>query len=242
MDKAFIISLVNNHAATVSTRLLIESIHKTKTELEPIVLPATTPKDINEGLKSIKEIDASKLTWTYPIDETQDGIDINTGLRLTHYPTVDINRRVACTVSHMRAWQKAIDLDETIVVLEHDALFTQQFSLNHITEREDFKNGIVGINDPRGATRRAQLFHKGASSGTGLQSIPWIDEWSVPQGLAGNSAYVITPKGAKKLLHKTKEVGLWPNDALMCRQLFPWIQIIYPYYTKVQGTASTTTR
>lgn len=240
MNKAFIISLVNNHQATVSTRLLIESIRTTKSELEPIVLPATTPADINDGLRSIKEIAAAKLRWTYPVTPEQDGVDLSTGLRLTHYPTADINRRVACTVSHMRAWQKAIDLDETIVVLEHDALFTRKFSLEPLLE--DFKNGVIGLNDPRGATRKAGLFHQKVSGKMGLQPVPEIDSWDIPQGLAGNSAYVITPKGAKKLLHKTEELGLWPNDALMCRQMFPWLQVVYPYYTKVQGTASTTTR
>ena len=44
------------------------------------------------------------------------------------------------------------------------------------------------------------------------------------------------------LLEKLKEVGCWPNDALMCKQLFPnELKVIYPYYTRVQGIQSTTT-
>ena len=68
-----------------------------------------------------------------------------------------------------------------------------------------------------------------------------VDDVEVPQGLAGNSAYLITPKGAKKLLDKVREVGLWPNDAVMCKQFFPWMQVVYPYYTTIQrGLKSTT--
>ena len=77
----------------------------------------------------------------------------------------------------------------------------------------------------------------------GVQSVPYIDDKDVPQGLAGNSAYVITPKGARKLLDKVDEIGMWPNDALMNRQFFPWMQVVYPYYTEVQkGLKSTTTQ
>ena len=35
---------------------------------------------------------------------------------------------------------------------------------------------------------------------------------------------------------------MWPNDAVMCKQLFPTLQVVYPYYTTIQhGLKSTTT-
>lgn len=236
--KAFIISMINNHESTVATRMVIQSIKETKSKLEPIILPATIPDTI--GI-DIRNIGMSGIAWTYPIDQHQDGLDMKTGLRLTHYPTANHSNRVACMVSHMRAWQKAIDLDETIVVLEHDALFMRKFKPKDLTE--EWKGGIIGLNDPRGATRRSQEFHRQVVSQEGLQSVPTIDEMDVPQGLAGNSAYMISPKGAKKLLDKVREVGMWPNDALMNKQFFPWLQVVYPYYTTIQkGLKSTTTQ
>jgi len=229
--------MINNHESTVATRHVIESIKKTGTKLEPIILPATTPKTIGEG---IDQLDMNGVAWTYPLDEHQDGLDMKTGLRLTHYKTANHQNRVACMISHMRCWQKAIDLDETIVVLEHDALFIDSFLPEALTS--EWKGGIIGLNDPRGATRRSQEFHRKVSSYVGLQSVPSIDDWDVPQGLAGNSAYMISPKGAKKLIDKVKEIGMWPNDALMCKQMFPWLQVVYPYYTTIQrGLKSTTT-
>ena len=87
------------------------------------------------------------------------------------------------------------------------------------------------------------LTPKIVSSKVGLQSVPYVDDWDVPQGLAGNSAYMISPKAAKKLLNKVKEIGMWPNDALMCKQMFPWLEVVYPYYTTIQkGLTSTTTQ
>jgi len=234
--QAYIISMINNHESTVATRHVIESIKKTGTKLEPIILPATIPSTIKQDLDNMG---LSDLQYTYPRDASQDGLDMRTGLRLSHYPTNNLNNRIACMVSHMRCWQKAIDLDETIVVLEHDAYFIDTLCPEDLTS--EWKGGIIGLNDPKGATRRSQEYHKIASSYVGLQSVPTIDDWDVPQGLAGNSAYMISPKGAKKLISKTIEIGMWPNDALMCRQMFPWLQIVYPYYTKTQGLKSTTT-
>ena len=69
---------------------------------------------------------------------------------------------------------------------------------------------------------------------------PRIDEIYVPQGLAGNSAYFMKPSGAKKMIDLTAEYGMWPNDALMCRQLVPTLGQTKTYYTYVQGTESTT--
>ena len=203
MLKGYIISLINNHDATIATRLLIESIEKTQSQVDPVILPATTPDTIEEHLEQLGMKD---IKYTYPVDASQDGVDINTGLRLTHYETKNIKSRIACMVSHMRCWQTAIDTDETIVVLEHDALFKRKFDFSSLTKY--FKGGIMGLNSPIGATRRAYVFDELARKIHGVQSVPYIDERDVPQGLAGNSAYVITPKGAKKLLDKVREIGM----------------------------------
>jgi len=43
------------------------------------------------------------------------------------------------------------------------------------------------------------------------------------------------------LLDVVKELGAWPNDAIMCRQTLPGVLgVTGKYYTKVQGTKSTT--
>ena len=74
-----------------------------------------------------------------------------------------------------------------------------------------------------------------------VQLVPKIDHYDIPQGLAGNSAYIIKPSGASRMLELVKQHGLWPNDALMCRQLVPRLGVTKKFYTKVQGLRSTTT-
>jgi hypothetical protein len=71
----------------------------------------------------------------------------------------------------------------------------------------------------------------------------WIrkpNERQIPDGLAGNSAYMIKPWSAQELIIKFYELGIWPNDATICKQIFPYLEEYYPFITKVNQTQSTT--
>ena len=74
------------------------------------------------------------------------------------------------------------------------------------------------------------------------QKAPYVDNENVPQGLAGNSVYIIKPSGAKKMLKLVDEFGLWPNDAIMCNQLMPNLYVTRKFYTTIQNLKSTTTQ
>ena len=238
MINGYVITLDTSQESIEASHKCIGSIRNTESDIMPVVFTATTPTDIKQHLE---EIDMGDIVWTYPLTKEEDGLDIKTGLYLRHYPTKNISSRTACMVSHMRLWYKcATNYKRPIVILEHDAVFTRKFVFEPL--EKEFKGGILGLNDPRGATRRSDVFHNVASSKMGLQPVPTVDDMEVPQGLAGNSAYLITPTAAKKLLDKVREVGMWANDALMCKQFFPWMQVVYPYYTTIQrGLKSTTT-
>ena len=237
MINGYVITLDTSQESIEASHKCIGSIRNTESDIMPVVFTATTPTDIK---KHLEEIDMGNCEWTYPVTKEEDGLDILSGLYLRHYPTANNNNRVACAVSHMRLWHKCSIGKKPIIILEHDAIFTRKFVFEPL--EEEFKGGILGLNDPRGATRRSDVFHNVASSKMGLQDVPTVDDMQVPQGLAGNSAYLITPTAAKKLLDKVREVGIWANDALMCKQFFPWMQVVYPYYTTIQrGLKSTTT-
>lgn len=53
---------------------------------------------------------------------------------------------------------------------------------------------------------------------------------------------LIMPKGARQMLRLVEDHGLWPNDAIMCKQLIPSLGVTKKFYTEVQGTPSTTSR
>ena len=239
--KAFVITLNEQGKSEPlkAANSCIDSIKATKTNLDATIFDAKTPAT---GKEHMIETFGRKVPWTWPMDASQNGYNIRTGLFMKNYPARDQHRVIACSVSHARLWKKCIDLDETIVILEQDALFTKQFKPY---EFEGYEWGAIGLNDPRGATRKSALFHKMVlENGKRIQPVPNIDGFgsdSFPMGLAGNSAYMIKPNAARELLNKVGDIGLWPNDALMCRQLFRWLKVCYPFFTKVQGTQSTTT-
>ena len=101
----------------------------------------------------------------------------------------------------------------------------------------------MGINNPLGATRKARDYYNTiVNDPKWLQPVPSIDSHDVPQGLAGNSAYILKPIGAQKMLDIVKQYGLWPNDAIMCKQLLPRLGVTKKFYTTIQGLQSTTTQ
>ena len=122
----------------------------------------------------------------------------------------------------------------------HKVDISKKKSLHEFLINSEFD--IIGINDPSMATRKSKLYHDMILERVDFfQPVPRIDEFNVPQGLAGNSAYVIKPAGAVKMLQLAQEHGMWPNDALMCYQLIEKLGVTRNFYTRVQGLRSTTT-
>ena len=168
----------------------------------------------------------------------------NKGLRLRKSNQWESNSYldciVGCFMSHFSLWEESVRTNERIMVLEHDARFIKKLPSDRTFN--NCKYDIIGINDPSMATRKSKLYHDKILEGTQFfQPVPTIDEFNVPQGLAGNSAYVIKPEGARKMLALAEEHGMWPNDALMCKQLINTIGVTKNFYTRVQGLRSTTT-
>jgi GR25 family glycosyltransferase involved in LPS biosynthesis len=220
-----------------------------------VIVPATTPETLKRDLGLFH---LEKKDWKYP-RKGEKRIDLATGLHLTGYGANDVEKVISCMVSHMRCWMFCLTTQYPAIILEHDALFVNKFNAFHditkdLPNKYDILNsyGIVGLNNPKGATRKASIYYDEVLkesensevrlSGHKVIDAPWVDDnKDAPQGLAGNSAYYISNKMAQKLLVKIKEIGLWPNDALMCKQLFSnQIKQMYPFMTELQGVKSTT--
>lgn len=251
MYPALIIVNLEDQKSVVGARRLINSIHQTRSRLLPFMISATVPANLDFYLRS-NSLPITMNSWKYPhagVTKT----DLKTGLSLTGYRASNPRKVISCAVSHLRCWELISALGGG-VVFEHDAILKRQinpFLLDMHT------HGIVGLNDPRGATRKASVYHDAMVNNTPdervvdtyecdgtkykIKSAPWVDDRKIPQGLAGNSAYYISNVMAMKMLNLVKEHGLWPNDALMCKQLVPTLKQVYPYMTGLQGIQSTTT-
>lgn len=251
MYPALIIVNLEDHKSVVGARRLIASIHRTRSNLLPFMISATVPQNLDFYLRN-SSLPITMNSWKYPhagVTKT----DLKTGLSLTGYRASNPRKVISCAVSHLRCWELISSLGGG-VVFEHDAIVNRKINPFLL---DMHNHGIVGLNDPRGATRRSNVYHnamidhqaeeqvlpKYESDGIKyvIKSAPWVDDRTVPQGLAGNSAYYISNTMAMKMLNLVKEHGLWPNDALMCRQLVPQLKQVYPYMTGLQGIESTTT-
>ena len=153
---------------------------------------------------------------------------------LTPYKTYDNNKRIAAAQSHYKLWKHCVGINEPIMILEHDAIFTHKFEAPSTT----LNVGAYSINDPKGATFKSKDYSNKVKEG--FNTVPWVAPENIPQGLPGHSAYVITPWAARDIIEKQDSIGWWPNDAIMCKQLCEWLYVYKPFFTKTQGTKSTT--
>jgi GR25 family glycosyltransferase involved in LPS biosynthesis len=229
--KAYAITIRGNLVSEAGYDRLVKSSTDVGNKFNINRFEAITPDYVDMTLKS------QKIKWNYPWVGKE--IDIASGLTKSAYLTKNPKARVACALSHYLLWKTCVKLDEPVLVLEHDAVFTQAIDF-------DINDGgmfIVGINNPLGATRKARDYYNTiVNDPKWLQPVPSIDSHDVPQGLAGNSAYILKPIGAQKMLDIVKQYGLWPNDAIMCKQLLPRLGVTKKFYTTIQGLQSTTTQ
>ena len=170
------------------------------------------------------------LTWTWANDNKSPTVCPISGLKQTPYYNANLNAKIGCSMSHYLLYKRCISLDEPILILEHDAVFIRELP------EFDFK-GICQINDPKGGGKNgkwlSQQLTKRGGSGVSPKTRNQVGP-GVPDGLAGNSAYIIKPHAAQELVDKYHELGVWPNDAIMCIQLFPYLEEYYPFITKIE--------
>ncbi len=175
----------------------------------------------------------NKLEWTWPNIEADTCP--RTGLKRHPYKTQDPGARIGCSLSHWTLWHICIGLNEPIMILEHDAVFLRPLP----KLPPDF--GAIMLNDPDGATPKGRWWKQQIEAkGEGVHPKTTVFDDGRPDGLAGNSAYVIAPIAAKQCIWLYENVGVWPNDATLCRQLVPGLMQVYPFVTEVRQKQSTT--
>lgn len=232
VSNSYVIRIKDHEESEKHADALIKSSLSVENSFQIQKFDATTSEQVPSMLSK------ERIEWTYPWDG--EIRDMRSGLTLRGYETAVPSKRIACFFSHYRIWKDVVETNEPTLVFEHDAIFTKKLNVDLISKS---RYDIIGINDPRGATRLSGLYWKKLQNfPQKIVPVPSIDDHQVPQGLPGNSAYYIKPAGAKKLLELVKEHGAWPNDAIMCRQLMPSkLGVLRTSVTTIQKGNSTTT-
>lgn len=168
--------------------------------------------------KSCKAVDMPYEVWP-AIDGTKGTIDIPTSMPYLNWlKIVDKNLSIteyACALSHISLWAHCLDLDQPIVILEHDAIMLKSFmvhsvynSIMYLGSHEQVKQGWQQLSTPPHATNGVNNHF-----------------------ICRAHAYSIDPAIAKNLMSHVIKYGIHkPLDIMMRADIFPIIQDgIYAY-------------
>lgn len=131
--------------------------------------------------------------------------------RFLNYTIIDQPGHQGCFLSHFELWQRCVDLDEPIVILEHDGIFVRSLPsdvLDHFDEVlrldcfQHFKQGYneqveASLNQPIDYFRRDPDYHWHSSGGYYI----------------GAYGYIIKPPGARKLIDHAQTHGVVCTEA-----------------------------
>ena len=125
---------------------------------------------------------------------------------------------LACFLSHMSLWEKCIEDNEEILILEHDAVFVN-------TMPKILFDKIITIGQPS----YGKYYHP---STLGVQPL------SQKEYFKGAHAYIVKPAGARDLITMVADYSR-PTDVYLNIMNFPYLQEYYPWPVKVDDSFST---
>ena len=112
---AYCITIKGNEISEFGYNNLEQSSRKVGNKFAINKFEAVTPEYVDSTLKE------HGVKWNYPLQG--EVMDFASGLKKSAYVTRDINKRIACGLSHYLLWKTAISTKSPILVLEHDAIF-----------------------------------------------------------------------------------------------------------------------
>jgi len=119
-----------------------------------------------------------------------------------------------CFLSHFMLWEKCIEINKPIIILEHDAVIISEIPSN-ILDGTGF-NQLINLGKPAHGGFQIPEF-----TGVGL-----IQSYC---RFKGTHAYAIKPTGALKLIHQAKKTRIYPADGFLHRKRFPFLEELYPW-------------
>lgn len=129
---------------------------------------------------------------------------------------IDYPGHQGCFLSHFQLWKKCLDINEPILILEHDGVFIRELPgdvLNHFTDvlfLDSFSpyDSDYEVNVENSLCRPIK-YHR-----------PKGQIWhAVGEHLSGAYGYIIKPQAADKLINFAIDVGAAPTDIHMGRNI-----------------------
>ena len=146
---------------------------------------------------------------------------------------------MGCFVSHHKLWRRAVELDEPIVIMEHDALPLHDCT-NIVSDVEHacHLDRFLPFNSSEDPVKYFKKYNERTTAKLvpGIESYPYQDDFYHGMDLVGTCfrgayAYIIMPAGARRVLDFVKINGAFPADMCLCSNAIA-----------LQGTKSTYVR
>ena len=139
---------------------------------------------------------------------------------ITRFGGGNIDSEIATFFSHFNLWKKCLDLNENILILEHDAKLISDFNLVSLAK---FKGDLLNLGLPNWGNRVWEgegILKREICEG--FHDIHKPEEGECQCNtlwLFGAHAYVITPSGAKKLIQSADRDGILPADIFLRQEV-----------------------
>jgi GR25 family glycosyltransferase involved in LPS biosynthesis len=187
MIKSFVITLKDNKDSTMQMDRCLASGKKYNWNIEPFWA-----------------IDGKKITST---TFKSLGLFLNPDTKIFNRPGAQ-----GCFLSHWTLWHKCIELDQSIIILESDAVIFG--NLGNL----DLSKNLIKLHTDRG-TKISNLTGK----------------WS-----KGSHAYALTPGHAKSLIDGILKTEVKPSDKAIGSNFVPWIHYTSDLVKQIRLGSSTT--
>ena len=122
--------------------------------------------------------------------------------------------------SHYSLWKHCIELDEQIMILEHDAIF-----VNQVPKVINF-NKCISLGHPS---------YGNWNQATKLGVSPLFSKRYFP----GAHAYIVKPTACKEFIHRATNILARPTDVFLHIDSFPWLEEYYPWPVKADDNFTT---
>jgi CRISPR-associated protein Cas8b1/Cst1 subtype I-B len=194
--KAYVITIMDNHLSNKAADRCIASAKRYGITVEKF--PAVTPRDANfDSLIKEKKLVVSNFESGHSRKENA----------------------LACFLSHLSLWEKAVEDKEDIMILEHDAVF-----ISRIPSLFGF-NKVVTIGQPSYGKYYTPMT-------LGTQPLAQKEYFK------GAHSYIVRPSGAKELLAKVADYSR-PTDVYLNILNFDFLEEYYPWPVKVDDSFTT---
>tara|TARA_E500000178_G_scaffold355993_1_gene430968 strand:+ start:2306 stop:3004 length:699 start_codon:yes stop_codon:yes gene_type:complete len=214
--KAFIIYIKNHEGSTATANLTLESCEKHGYSAE--LYEGITPSTLSAWEEKYK-LENKVLNPSHMYDR-QIGIN---GSEFTY------QCKYSNFLNHYTLWNKCVELDEKIIILEHDALAVSEWKNPKFDELLvlNVRSGLYG--EELDKLRKPELYkgvhdYKNKYLNYKAKNI-WFDASMIP----GTASYAISPKGAKRLISNIKKYG-WDKADYIVNNKSVHMQYIQPDY------------